>query len=42
MSVLETISDLFYDPEFFWAAPLALVVARALWRRARRSSALRR
>ena len=35
MGVLEAVSNFFYDPEAFWAAPFAIVLARALWRRLR-------
>ena len=33
--MLERLSEYFYDPVVFWAAPLALVALAAGWRRVR-------
>lgn len=33
--MLVKLAEFFYDPVVFWTAPLALVAAAALWRRAR-------
>ena len=34
-AMLEKLSEYFYHPVVFWTAPLVLVVAAAVWRRAR-------